>query len=228
MSKVQEKVEQQEKQEVKGEGSRVKQSRKVRRNAGVSKEAESKQQKTGKTSAATAVSAAEQSTTVGYRAGTVSPGTDGTYVVEIPRDVTFTQQTTINTDYVNDFDVDLLVWNEEAQDYTSPDGTHNIDSNKTVDVKVKTANKFQLKKAGTPATTDADAGKYLYEVNKNSNWTAITAENANTAVAVGELNSTTKSIDGRVSLTKKPIGAIKGETYKDTLTYVITEGTKGS
>ena len=43
------------KQEVKGEGSRVKQSRKVRRNAGVSKEAEkgskeeeSKQQKTGK------------------------------------------------------------------------------------------------------------------------------------------------------------------------------------
>ena len=178
--------------------------------------------------AATAVSAAEQSTTVGYRAGTVSPGTDGTYLVEIPRDVTFTENTTLNTDYVNDFDVDLLVWNEEAKDYTAPDGTHNIASTKTVDVKVKTANKFQLKKAGTPATTDADAGTYKYEVSKNSSWTAITASAANTAVAVGELNSTTASIDGRVSLTKKPVGAIKGETYKDTLTYVITEGTKGN
>ena len=173
--------------------------------------------------AATAVSAAEQSTTVGYRAGTVSPGTDGTYLVEIPRDVTFTENTTLNTDYVNDFDVDLLVWNEEAKDYTAPDGTHNIASTKTVDVKVKTANKFQLKKAGTPATTDADAGTYLYEVDKASEWTAITAENANTAVAVGERNSTTASIDGRVSLIKEPVGAIKGETYKDTLTYVITE-----
>ena len=121
-----------------------------------------------------------------------------------------------------------MVWNEEAKDYTAPDGTHNIASNKTVDVKVKTANKFQLKKAGTPATTDADAGTYKYEVSKNSSWTAITASAANTAVAVGELNSTTASIDGRVSLTKKPVGAIKGETYKDTLTYVITEGTKGN
>ena len=78
-------------------------------------------------------------------------------------------------------------------------------------------------RAGTPATTDADAGTYLYEVDKASEWTAITAENANTAVAVGERNSTTASIDGRVSLIKEPVGAIKGETYKDTLTYVITE-----
>ena len=79
-------------------------------------------------------------------------------------------------------------------------------------------------RAGTLATTDA--GTYLYEVDKSGEWTAITAENAYTAVAVGERNSTTASIDGRVSLIKEPVGAIKGETYKDTLTYVITEGTK--
>ena len=138
--------------------------------------------------------------------------------MEIPKDVTFTQKSE-----TKDLSVDLLVWDETIQDYTQATDT-TFFPDKQVDVKVKSEYGFKLKKSNTDA--DEAAGVYTYKVKTTESAAPydknITGD-ANTAVDVGVLSKDRVDISGQVQLTDLPVGAIKGETYKDKLTYVITE-----
>ena len=175
-------------------------------------------------SAATAVSAAEQSTTVGYRAGTTDPGGTGSYLVEIPRDVTLTKQ-----DEAKDFSVDLLVWNASTNDYEQATSS-NFPTNKQVKVQAASANGYKLKKVGNTIT--GDEGTYTYKVKTtegqqqqyNKNITGGEGAKAD----VGVLSSDRVDISGQVTLTGLPKRAVKGDVYKDTVTFTLTEEAKGN
>ena len=172
--------------------------------------------------AATAVSAAEQSTTVGYRAGTTDPGGTGSYLVEIPKDVTFTQK-----GETKDFSVDLLVWDETINDYAQATSTTFL-PDKQVNVKVKSDYGFKLKKSNPDA--DEAAGVYTYKVKATEGagtYDTNIKGAAKTAVEVGNLSKDRVDITGQVTLTDLPKAAVKGDVYKDTLTYVLTEQPKG-
>ena len=177
--------------------------------------------------AATAVSAAEpveQSTTVGYRAGTTDPGGTGSYLVEIPRDVTLTKQ-----DEAKDFSVDLLVWNASTNDYEQATSS-NFPTNKQVKVQAASANGYKLKKVGNTIT--GDEGTYTYKVKTtegqqqqyNKNITGGEGAKAD----VGVLSSDRVDISGQVTLTGLPKRAVKGDVYKDTVTFTLTEEAKGN
>lgn len=149
----------------------------------------------------------EHQTTVQYVNGAVVPdGSNGTYYVLIPSDITFTDTTTTGTQ------------NLELRSTAGGTTLTDLPSDLAISVDVKSANNASLTASGYSGLS--------YSVEYTGSKTLDDSVGANTDLDLGQLTIAKPKIDGTATLgAGQTVSSPKGTVYKDTLTYTIEQTT---